>query len=656
MVHIDNLLQESAAEKDYSDQVQWLVQIFEWLRLAKDVDNNKISRDRVYTVRIKHLLMLFNRNPQWRENFVATISSVITRMSSVNMFTDAGMSLNTSFIQEFIRRLEDKILPQSALTENLSTLLLEVFPDEEDSVLFAEIEEAVFAEVLALFSRDKHLSELFRQKIYLSLFALSTQLLANAFTIHREIEGHINDSRDWPEAKLQEILVVKRTEGVQSTVNELVLLLDQCESQIVKNYELINIRGIKVDFVFLLESQKRRISRINGLLSMLDEKRTKSSALKMFISDLIMDIHHQKSLRSFFAENLNLLTQRIVRRNSMVGEHYVTFDRKEFKSMYQSAVGGGLITSGTVYVKILLSTFGLAGFGKGLFDSLNYATSFVLIQNMGWTLATKQPSATAPYLAESLKHSLQESKRAVVALLRTQFIAVLGNLTLVFPICLGIAWIAYALDRPILPGSVGVNSMASSNILGFTGLYAAFTGVLLFLSSLMAGWFDNWIVVHKLPDRIANHQTILRFMGKSLTKKFSGFLRENANPLAANISLGFLLGLAPQYLKFMGIPLEVRHITLATGNFAASLPTALSQGVSGWAVTNALLGLLLIGFLNITVSFSLALFLASVSSKISIGRLLKLMMWGLGLVLTRPLLLVIPEEADQVRPKAPLGP
>jgi site-specific recombinase len=644
MVHIDNLLQDSSADKDYSDQVEWLIDIFEWLRLAKDVEDHKIPRERVYTVRLKHLMMLFKRNPQWQENFVTTVASVITKMSSVYLFTDAGMSLNSSFIQEFIRRLEDKLLPQSALTESLSTLLLEIFPEEEESELFAGIEDAVFAEVLAMFSADKELSDLFKGKIYLSLFALSTQLLANAFTIHREVEGHINESRNWPEAKLQEMLLLKEVENIQPAVNELFLWLDQCESLRQKSYESMNVRGIKVDSVFLLESQKRRIARIHSLLSILDEKRAKASTVKMFIAELILDIHHQRSLKSFFAENLTLLTQRIVRRNSSVGEHYVTFNRVEFKKMYRSAVGGGFITSATVYIKLFISMIGLQGFAKGILESLNYSFSFVLIQNLGWTLATKQPSATAPYLAESLKHSLQESKRAVVALLRTQFIAVLGNLTLVFPICLVVSWIALYSGKSIVPASDAISALGVNNFFGFTGLYAAFTGVLLFLSSLLAGWFDNWIVVHKLPDRIANHQNILKILGKRTTKRFADFLSENANPLAANISLGFLLGLAPQYLKFMGLPIEVRHVTLATGNFAVSLPVALSQGAGIWSVLNALLGLVLIGVLNITVSFGLALLVASVSSRISISRLIALLLWGLGLVVTRPLLLLVPED------------
>ncbi len=647
MIHIDSLLDESADNKEYSDQVEWLIHIFEWLRLARDVENHKIQRDRVYSVRFKFLLQLLSRNPTWKHNFVSNLSALLRHMSSVNMFTDVGMSVNTSFVQEFIRRLEDKVLPQSALTENLSSLLLEVFPNEEESILFDCIDAEVFEGLLELFDKDEALIKNFKQNIYLSLYVLSTQLLANAFTVHREIEGTIGESKTWPEAKLQELFSHKTLESVQPLLGELFALIDLCENLRQKNYDLIQVRGIKVEFVFLLESQRRRIERIHALITLLDDTKPRAVSVRLFISNLILNIHHQKSLRSFFTENLNLLTQRIVRRNSDVGEHYVTFNWEEFKKMYRSAVGGGAVTSVTVFIKFLLSSFGMAGFIKGIFDSLNYASSFVCIQSFGWTLATKQPSATAPYLAQSLKQSITESRKAMIAILRTQFIAVLGNLTLVFPICFLVSWTLHYFAHPLMNDEHAIEIFQSSNFFGPTALYAAFTGVLLFLSSLIAGWVDNWFVIHKMSDRISHHQKLLRYLGKERTKKFSEILRKNANPYAASISLGFLLGLAPQYLKFMGLPLEARHITLQTGTFATSLPIVLMQGFEWFDLINALLGLFLIGILNISVSFSLALVLAALSSKVRVSHLWSLVKWGMFLILTKPWLLLVPEERNE---------
>jgi site-specific recombinase len=41
--------------------------------------------------------------------------------------------------------------------------------------------------------------------------------------------------------------------------------------------------------------------------------------------------------------------------------------------------------------------------------------------------------------------------------------------------------------------------------------------------------------------------------------------------MAANVSLGMMLGLVPALLGFVGLPLDVRHVTLSTGQLAAAL-------------------------------------------------------------------------------------
>ena len=646
MLHIDNLLAKSYADKDYSDQVQWLINVFTWLRLPRDNQNLQIARERVYSIRIKYLLLLLSRNAEWKVNFTTSISAIMQTMSSVSIFTDVGMSLNASFIQEFIRRLEEKILPQSALTENLSSLLMEVFPDEDEILLVDGIDEEVFAALLDLFKDEGRMVGLLRDNILLSLHVLSTQLLSSAFSIQREIEGAIKGDKSLPEARLQELISQNKINDVQAVLPEMLACLDASEKLQQHYYNLMQDKGIKVDCVFLLESQRRRIERIRVLLNLINSQQPTAKSVRLFISTLILDIHHQRSLRSFFAENMNLLTQRIVSRNSDVGEHYITTTWLQFRKMYSSAVGGGAVTSATVYLKFLISSIGIAGFAKGLLDSLNYSFSFLFIQSLGFTLATKQPSATAPYLAQSLKQSVLESRKAVIAILRTQFISVLGNLTLVFPICFFVSWIFMYFGSPLMSISQSVAAISATDILGPSPIFAVFTGFLLFISSLIAGWVDNWMAIHNVPERIANHQGLLRFLGKVRTQKFSLILKNSANPYAASISLGFLLGLAPQFIKFMGLPLEARHITLSTGSFAAGLPVALGH-IDGFAYANSLLGLLLIGILNIGVSFGLALMLAAISSKVRLSLLMNLLKWALKLVLIKPWLLFVPEKSDK---------
>lgn len=641
MIYLDTLLDQTVDTKEYNEQVKWLLSIFKWIRMPKDLQNHNIPKDRIYSVRIKYLLILLEKNPQWRTNFISSISSVLNQMSSVRIFSDVGMSLNTSFIQEFIRRIEEKILPQAPLADNLSSLLLELFPDEDESLLINKIDESVFNEFILLFANDDRLIQHLIENILISVQALSIQLLANTYTLHREIYENISAHQNWPESKLALALDPDRL----SEFNVLHLYLLEAKARLEIAYLKMEEKGIKIDLVYLIESQRRKIERIQALLQILNRKESSPISIRNFIAKLVLDIHHQYSLRSFFKENLSLLTKQIVRNNSDLGEHYVTFDWSDFSKMYRCAVGGGALTSVTVYIKLLTSSLALSGFIKGLAESLNYTFSFLAIQSMGWTLATKQPSTTAPYLADSLKKSSSDAKTSILAILRTQFISVLGNLTLVMPICFFISWGLKGSGHPILTEESSYFIFSSSNFLSFSFVFAAFTGVLLFISSLIAGWFDNWITLHKVPERLQNHQNLIRFLGLKKTKKLADLVSKSANPIAANISLGFLLGFVPQYLKFMGIPLEVRHITLSAGNLAASLPLLNFELIKWYEILNSISGLLMIGVLNIAVSFTLALILASASSQIPFNRLLKILFWGMRLVLTKPWFLVLPPKA-----------
>ena len=67
-----------------------------------------------------------------------------------------------------------------------------------------------------------------------------------------------------------------------------------------------------------------------------------------------------------------------------------------------------------------------------------------------------------------------------------------------------------------------------------------------------------------------------------------------------------MLGLVPALLGFVGLPIEVRHITLSTGQLAAAV------SILGWAVLSSsefwwcVAGIAVIGVLNLGVSFYLA--------------------------------------------------
>jgi site-specific recombinase len=147
----------------------------------------------------------------------------------------------------------------------------------------------------------------------------------------------------------------------------------------------------------------------------------------------------------------------------------------------------------------------------------------------------------------------------------------------------------------------------SLSILGPSALFAAFTGVLLWFSSVLAGWVDNWFAYRRLGPAIGSHRRLVYVFGPSKMQRVAAFLEHEIAGLTANISLGFMLGSLPVVFAFFGLPIEVRHVTLSTGQLAASVVVLGWSAVATQAFLLAIAGIALIGALNVGVSFALAL-------------------------------------------------
>ena len=261
-------------------------------------------------------------------------------------------------------------------------------------------------------------------------------------------------------------------------------------------------------------------------------------------------------------------------------------------------------------------------FWGGLAAGINYAISFVLIMLLQWTVATKQPAMTAPAMAAKLRNldapgATERFLDEVTHLLRSQFAAILGNVGLVVPVVIGIAMLVEATGhRTVMDHAHAVGTLDHHLVLGPTALFAAATGGLLFLSSLIAGWVENWFVFHRLDSVIAHHPRITRRLGAARAGRWALYWRTKISSYAANISLGLMLGLVPPILGFFGIPFEVRHVTLVAGQVAAAAHELGPQVLHRPVFWGAVGGIAITGLMNLAFSFLLAFRLALTAQNI----------------------------------------
>jgi site-specific recombinase len=230
---------------------------------------------------------------------------------------------------------------------------------------------------------------------------------------------------------------------------------------------------------------------------------------------------------------------------------------------------------------------------------------------------------TAPALASKLKQTrnrnqIPEFLEEVANLIRSQFLAALVNVAAVIPTALLIQliWTLTTKSR-ILTESYALKTLSSLNpFTSFTFLYAIETGFILFASSILARYFENWSTYHKLGSRLENIRLLKILLPDHKAKKLINWLMNNLSSISGSVFLGFLLGFTPIWGHFFGLPFDVRHVTLSAGNLAIAASSLTLEALPILSLMGAILGIIVIGILNFAVSFGLSLLVAVTSQNI----------------------------------------
>jgi site-specific recombinase len=166
------------------------------------------------------------------------------------------------------------------------------------------------------------------------------------------------------------------------------------------------------------------------------------------------------------------------------------------------------------------------------------------------------------------------------------------------------------LGRSMISHEEAHHVLETLTLLGPTLLWAAFTGVILFAASMIAGWTENWFVLHRLGSAMRHNPRITAVLGNERAARWSAFMRDNISGFASNIALGFMLGLIPPVTGFFGIELQARHVTLSSGQLAAAGASLGLEAFTHPAIWWCIAAIPLIGALNLSVSFYFAFRLA----------------------------------------------
>ena len=658
----------------FNDQNNWMLNeddldlLIELVQYIRPEHPQKIQE-----VDLSEFLTFLDHNPIFRKELSVYLKQILSKKKFNLTVTDAGILQDVDFFFEVRRRLYAKILPHQPQKDTLEFVLNQVFylssdinwvkkiPFEQLQKLYELLEfESIYENVNSF----TPLSEIMNAMTIITQRIGGRAMETDVLKMVPEYEG-IESPFSAFEKEL--IVIEERIKNEKPhyltsedlSYKQLLIFHQQCEEYVDKAFKNSNKFGISLRVNQNLLRIKQQLERLKVLFPLMivnSEDDIRDNAIKMSVQ-LINYNCYKSNLRKFIAESTQLLSYEITQHTAKTGEHYITKSKSEYFTMLKNSLGGGVVVGFLCIIKLLLSKVDTSYFGQAFFYSMNYSIGFIIIFLLGFTLATKQPAMTAAALARALeegqnKESNDTSRYKTFAVLfarvfRTQFIAFFGNCIMAFPVALLLIWGFDQISGINLAAPKWEHMIAdNSPIHSLAMFHAAIAGVFLFLSGIISGMVSNRDKHHGLYYRIQENPFLKRTFGKKRTLKIAQLYEKYWAGVISNFWFGVFMGSTASIGLFLGLNLDIRHISFASGNLA------LAVYGSEFHITNLMLfwgifGVGIIGLINFSVSFALSLGLAFRSRAISIFefRFVTLAIWKH--FKSKPLSFFLPTERNK---------
>ncbi|HEX4958933.1 MAG TPA: hypothetical protein VFV46_12195 [Lacibacter sp.] len=602
--------------------LDFLVELFQQVR-PSDSKNAEEAE-----TRLQALLFQLQENRSLLFALRRSLLNQFINSDITHALTESGLLSSRGFIQELSSKLKHKLLPPLLKPTDFLYVIERVFYKRDDYEWMERIDTKLWVRLFELIGIEVNMSE----PVLIRQLSDSLQILSYRLTmmgLEKEVTSRYDQWNDgafpfMEQNRLINLLLERKQKGLMEHEYKLLLeniaeALHNCLQSIKWLKEDRRENGTSLAETFLLTRMEQHVERMFMVLDALDgDNQFNTQRFIHYFITVVRNQNRKNSVGEFLSQNLGLLAYQISEHGGRRGETFIAVSRREFYKLFRSAMGGGFIISFIAIFKNLLGKLALAPFWQGILYSSNYSMGFILMQSTGSTLATKQPAFTASAIAASLDSSKHKERPdlynlalTVARTCRSQIASFAGNLIIVFPLTYLLAMLFHISTGAKIASGTEADALllAQHPFQSLALLYACFTGFFLFLSGLIAGWVENYVIYAQLTDRLRFHPVLTQTLGKKQLKYLVHTVQNNLGSVAGSISLGFFLGMAGIIGKALGIPFDIRHITISAGNTAIGY-YGLDHQVPLQYLITIVTGVLMIGFLNFLVSFGLAFYVA----------------------------------------------
>jgi site-specific recombinase len=653
----------------HSDRIDLLVELVACLRPARP-GQHEHARAAVRTLR-----QLLKGNPQHAWALRSYLTTLLEQRRHTSLYTDIGILSNDGFFIELKRRISYRFLPPALDDLYLSDALDQVLYRETDYQWVRAVPNAdwldLFDTVANAAPPEGAKPDRARYTTLMGMLDAIRTLSCRicALGLEPRLVHSYSDIENFDSPFLMQNIEVndyldeyaRFLDGATNQPEDarhLLVMLSQCEDVVGKIRRNARTIGTSVALTYVLVALTQSIDRLRKLLFLVDVSGELPSAptvdLEALANDAtppsepptslrraaaialaqeLVEAHNTKyEVRSLFRDNIDLLARNVTENASRTGEHYIAESRADLRKMFKSSAGAGFIVGFMAMFKILLSYLKTAPLVEAFLFSMNYSLGFMLIHVLHWTVATKQPAMTAQRIAAALRSpdgraiDIDSMAELVNKVFRTQLVAVLGNIATAMPT----AWLL-AMGYQQLTGHHLVAPDKARHLLHEIDplhspalFYAAIAGVWLFVAGLISGYYDNKALYTRMGQRVRQLRGLRRLLGPKRLDRLARYIEDNLGGLMGNFYFGILLGTTGTVGYLLGLPLDIRHVTFSSANFAFAL-VGLDHQLSWETIGTSILGIVSIGTVNVMVSFGLALWVAVRARKIRFEHRLQLL-------------------------------
>ena len=433
--------------------------------------------------------------------------------------------------------------------------------------------------------------------------------------------------------------------------SHLQVMFDQCRQLIERLQKRGAVVGSSLNVAYLLERLSQTLERLEKLMTIFLSNRYLPRRILLLAGCFARAAAEQHSVSRLWKKSSKLIARSITQNAGDHGEHYITRDKKEYFAMFYSAAGGGVIIALMALFKNYLGLVIDDKVWRGIAEGLNYGIGFTLIFMLHFTVATKQPAMTAACFAEVVERNTQgkalnlKLAQLLVDVFRSQSIAVFGNVMVAMSLAVLIAFVFQHQTGEALMNQAQIDyQLYSIDPFAGTLWFAAIAGVWLFCSGIISGYFDNRSNYLNTRMRLRQHPLLKYTMTAKCRVKFADYLHENYGSIIGNLCFGMLLGLTSVVGYLTHLPLDIRHIAFSSANVGY---IAVSGHFSLSFLLQCIAFVLMIGLVNLIVSFSLTLWVALRSLNTEIDSWWAIWREVGSIIKQRPLSLLLPVQPDK---------